>query len=363
MNSKTRPMPTVRDARPTQRVLTEVQRRTVASQHRFEVIDSHTGGNPTRLVLSGVPDLSGETIGEKMSYFAEHYDWIRTAMVLEPRGGNLTSSAVLVPPCDPRADIGVFFMEACGYLPMCGSDTIGIVTMLLDSGRIRSDNGTTTVRLDTPAGLIEASARIVDGVVDDVTFVNVTAFVAALDVAVAVDGFGDVRGDVAYGGNFYVIADAAQFDLDLQSHNTAQAISIAGRLLAATNKAIHAQHPVNSLISGVTHVQFFGPAESHTADARIMVIIEPGIVDRSPCGTGTTAKVATLVQRGLMTEGDTLVHESITGQTFTGTSLGTTDLNGQAGYRVSITGRAFITAESTVIVDPRDPLAHGFLVS
>jgi proline racemase len=335
----------------------------VKAKHRFEVIDSHTGGNPTRLALSGIPEVPGKTMSEKMAYFQKNHDWIRTAMVLEPRGGNLTSSAVLVPPCDPRADIGIFFMEPFGYPPMCGSDTIGLVTMLIESGRIPAAQPTTTVRIDTPAGLVEATARVSAGVVEDVTFANVTAFVAALDAEITVDGYGSVTADIAYGGNFYVIADAAQFGLTLQAHDTAPAIAAARSLLAAANDIISAQHPVDRTIKGITHVQFFGPAHSEGADARIMVIIEPGIVDRSPCGTGTTAKVATLMQRGLMAVGDTFTHESVTGGRFTGTAVETTALGDQKGYRVAITGQAYITAESTIIVDPRDPLGHGFLVN
>lgn len=334
----------------------------MSRRHSFRVIDSHTGGNPTRLVLSGVPPLLGANVAEKMKFFEAHHDWIRTAMVLEPRGGNLTSSAVLVPPSDPRADIGVFFMEAFGYLPMCGSDTIGLVTMLVESGQVPISGAETVVRIETPAGLIEATAHVVGDVVEKVTFVNVPAYVAALDTQMNVPGFGSVVVDVAYGGNFYVIADARQFGLTLDAHATAPALAAAGPLLAAANTAVDARLPGNPAIRGITHVQFFEPSARPDADARIMVIIEPGIVDRSPCGTGTTAKVATLVQRGVMTDGDTFTHESVTGQTFTGCALGDVDIAGSRGHRVAITGSAYITAESTVIVDSRDPLGAGFFI-
>jgi proline racemase len=335
----------------------------MSAQRRFDVIDSHTGGNPTRLVMSGIPDIPGRTMAEKVSYFAAHHDWIRTTMVSEPRGGNLTSSAVLVPPCDPSADIGVFFMEALGYPPMCGTDTIGLTTMLIETGHISVHGDTGTVRIDTPAGLVTATARIADGKVADVTFANVTAFVAAADTTIAVDGFGTVTADVAYGGNFYVIADARQFGVTLDSANTAPAVAAARRLLAAANRSVPVTHPIDKAIAGITHVQFFAPASGPHADARIMVIIEPGIVDRSPCGTGTTAKVATLMHRGLMSPGDTFVHESITGQTLTGTARGFTQLGDVTGYEISITGQAYITAESIIVVDPRDPLGHGFVVT
>lgn len=334
----------------------------MSRRHSFRVIDSHTGGNPTRLVLTGVPPLAGGTVAEKMKFFEAHYDWIRTAMVLEPRGGNLTSSAVLVAPTDPRADIGIFYMEAFGYLPMCGSDTIGLVTMLVESGQVPVSGPETVVRIETPAGLIEATAHVLGDAVERVTFVNVPAYVAALDAEIDVPGFGSIRADVAYGGNFYVIADARQFGVSLDASDTAPALAAAAPLLEAANKAVDAVLPGNPAIRGITHVQFFEPTDRPDADARIMVIIEPGIVDRSPCGTGTTAKVATLRQRGLMAEGDTFTHESVTGQTFTGRALGDVDIAGSRGHRVAITGTAYITAESTVIVDSRDPLGAGFFI-
>lgn len=332
------------------------------TQRHFDVIDSHTGGNPTRLVVSGIPDLPGVTMAEKVAYFEQHHDWIRTAMVLEPRGGNLTSSAVLVPPCDPRADIGVFFMESFGYPPMCGSDTVGLVTMLIESGRVPAHEPVTTIRIDTPAGLVEATARVTGGLVEHVTFVNVTAFVIALDHQLTVPGYGTVTVDVAYGGNVFVIADSAQFGLTLQPHNMATAIEASQQLLAAANASVHTEHPLDPTINEITHVQFFGDDQGHGADARIMVVVPPGIVDRSPCGTGTTAKVATLMHRGVMKEGDTFVHEAVTGGRFTGTALDTTTLGDRSGYRVSITGQAYVIAVGTVILDNRDDLRHGFLV-
>lgn len=182
-------------------------------------------------MLSGVPDLPGSTVADKMAYFRDHHDWIRTAMVLEPRGGNLTSAAMLVPACHPGADIGVFFMEPFGYPPMCGNDTVGLVTMLIDSGQIAASGDSATV-------LVEATARIVDGIVRDVTFNNVTAFVTARDGKIEVPNFGIISADVACGGNFYVIADAAQFGLTLEATNTSAAITAAEQLLTAANAAI-----------------------------------------------------------------------------------------------------------------------------
>ena len=250
-----------------------------------------------------------------------------------------------------------------GYLPMCGSDTIGLVTMLIDSGSIPITGAQTVVRIDTPAGVIEATATVDNGRVEEVTFVNVPAFVAALDIPLNVGDFGEILIDVAYGGNFYAIADARQFGLDLMANHTAPAVAIAHHILVAANDALDVVHPESPDIKGINHVQFFMPPLGDRADARVMVVIEPGIVDRSPCGTGTTAKIATLMARGLLRIGEPFTHESVTGETFTGRALGRADVGGGDGYFVAITGRAYIIAEATMIIDPRDPLRHGFLVN
>ena len=181
------------------------------ADHVFKVVDLHAGGAPTRLVLSGIPPLDGATAMDKMQYFATHHDWIRRSLVMEPRGGGLTSAVVLTAPSRPDADVGAFFMEAHGYLPMCGSDTISTVTALVETGQIAISGPETPVRLDTPAGLITATAHVVDGRVSSVTFVGAPAFCALSGVHVEVPGFGSVLVDVAYGGNFSVIADSTIF--------------------------------------------------------------------------------------------------------------------------------------------------------
>jgi len=191
------------------------------ADHAFKVIDAHAGGAPSRLVFSGIPPLIGQTPMDKMRYFEAHHDWIRRSLVLEPRGGNLTSAIVVMPPSRPDAHLDAFFMEAHGYLPMCGSDTISTVTALIETGQVPSTGEQTVVRLNTPAGLIEATAHIDDGRVAEVTFVGAPAFCAWSEKSVDVPGFGSVTVDIAYGGNFYVIAEASQFDVTLEAHHTA----------------------------------------------------------------------------------------------------------------------------------------------
>lgn len=330
------------------------------ADHAFKVIDVHAGGAPSRLVFSGIPPLSGETTMEKMRDFAAHHDWIRRSLVLEPRGGALTSAVVLVPPSRPDAHVGAFFMEPHGYLPMCGSDTISTVTALIETGQVAATGAETVVRLDTPAGLIEATAHVADGRVADVTFVGAPAFCTISEQQLVVPGVGSVTIDVAYGGNFYVIADAAQFDLRLDGHNTGPAVAVAHQLREAVNATFEVAHPVIPDVRGVTHVQLFSEPERESDPTRIMVVIPTGNVDRSPCGTGTTAKVATLFARGKLALGQPFVHQSVTGAAFTGRAVESTMVGATPACRVAITGTAFITADATVYVDRADALAEGF---
>jgi len=330
------------------------------ADHVFKVIDVHAGGAPSRLVYSGIPQLVGETMMEKMRYFEAHHDWIRRSLVLEPRGGSLTSAVVLMPPSRSDAHIGAFFMEAHGYLPMCGSDTLATVTALVETGQVAATGAETVVRIDTPAGLIEATAHVDGGRVTEVTFVGAPAFCVLSQQDLEVPGFGSVTVDVAYGGNFYVIADAAQFDVPLEALNTGPAVAVAHHLRDAVNAAFQVEHPVIPDIRGVTHVQLFTKPERASEPTRIMVIIPTGNVDRSPCGTGTTAKVATLFGRGELSLGQPFVHQSVTGARFTGRAVESTTAAAMPACRVAITGSAFVTADATIYVDHADVLAEGF---
>jgi proline racemase len=298
-----------------------------------------------------------------MLYFKAHHDWIRRTLVLEPRGGSLTSGVVLLEPSLPEADVAAFFMEAHGYLPMCGSDTISTVTMLIETGQIAATGPRTTVRLETPAGLIEATAQVEEGHVTAVTFVGAPAFCALSQKQLEVPGFGSVTVDVAYGGNFYVITDAAQFDLKLEAMNTWPAVAVAQELCAAVNAAYDIQHPEIAQIRGVTHVQLFREPPEQGGATPVMVIIPTSNVDRSPCGTGTTAKVATLHSRGQLGLDEPFVHRSVTGAQFTGRAVETTRVGNSPAVRVAITGTAYLIADATIYVDRDDELAQGFQIA
>jgi proline racemase len=333
------------------------------AEHVFRTIETHTGGNPTRIILSGVPPLAGETMLRKMLEFERRLDWIRTALMFEPRGHSVMSGCVLTAPCDPAADMGVIFIEASGYLPMCGHDTIGLCTALVETGAVPITTPVTEIKLDTPAGLVEARVRITDGRAAEVSFVNAPSFLLHRDVEIELPPYGKVVADIAYGGNFYAIIDASQVALTLELAHTAEAIGLAKVLRSAFDEAVEVRHPTLPDIRGLTHIQYFSPPASPDADARILVIIRPGGADRSPCGTGTCAKVAALVARGELEMGEDFIHESITGSFFRARAVERAKAGDIPAVRVEVTGSAYLTGESTFVLDPADPMRHGFLVA
>lgn len=328
------------------------------NRHVLRVIDAHGGGNPTRIITGGVPRLAGNTVAAQQDDFEQRFDYLRTAVTLEPRGGALTSSAVLVPPADPLADLGAFFMEPFGYPAMCGSDTISLVTALIETGQIPVSNPTTTVRIETPAGLVTAEAQVSGQGVDSVTFTNVPGFLALADVVVHVPDHGELIVDVAYGGNFYVLVPARALGLDLAADPPTAVSRPAGFLLAAAQEQLVVQHPENPSLKHITHVMVVD--EANVPNARVQVVVPPDVLDRSPCGTGTTARVAALVAKGVLDIGGSITHTSLTGQQFAGRALERVQVGPQAGARVAITGSGHIIGDGNIYVDERDPLAHGY---
>ncbi|MEV0287693.1 MULTISPECIES: proline racemase family protein [unclassified Kribbella] len=328
----------------------------------FRTIESHTAGNPTRTVVSGVPGLSGDTMLAKMHDLEARHDWVRTALMFEPRGHSVMSGCIVLPPCDPRADVGVLYIEASGHLPMCGHDTIGLVTVLIQHDLVPVTAPATELVLDTPAGLIEAVANVQDQRVTSVTFTSTPSFLYARDVDITLPGVGTIQVDIAWGGNFYAIVDASAVGLDLADPRVGRRILLAETVRDVVNSSIAVKHPVLEGIEGVTHVQFIGPPRRTDATNLCSVVIRPGGADRSPCGTGTSARASTLVARGRLGLGEALVHESITGETFTAVPVEHVDVGGIPGVRNRITGTAYVTGTAEWTIDPRDPLRDGFLV-
>lgn len=335
----------------------------MARRHVLRVIDAHGGGNPTKIIVAGVPPLRGATVAAQQADFADRWDHLRTAVTLEPRGGALTSSAVLVPTTHPDADVGVFFMEPFEYPTMCGSDTISLVTALVETGQVPVSGDAATVRMETPAGLVTAQARVSADGVESVTFTNVPGFLALADVELQLSDHDALVVDISYGGNFYVLVPARALGLDLATHAPTRVARVAGDVLAAAKEQLHVAHPTHPSIDQITHVMVYDEHSKESRDARVQVVVPPDVLDRSPCGTGTTARVAALVEKGMVTLGESLSHTSLTGQSFTGRAIGRVDLGGRPGTSVAITGSGHVIGDGNVYLDARDPLAHGFSVT
>lgn len=324
------------------------------------VIDTHTGGNPTRTVTSGAPELVGRTMTEKMVYMSEHHDDFRRALMLEPRGHEVMSGCVLTPPCDESADIGVVFIETGGYLPMCGHDTIGLCTALIEGGLLPASKD--VIRLDTPAGLVEARLDMDQGKVKQVSFTNVASFLYRKDVSIAVEGLGDIALDIAYGGNFYGLVDARPLRLPLVPHRASEIVRLAVQIREAVNRQIEVVHPEIPVIRGLTHIEFYSDPASPEAHCRNAVVVPPGGIDRSPCGTGTSAKVAALYAKGELSQGQEFVHESIVGSLFRAKVLKETTAGGLPAVIPQIAGSAWITGFHQFVLQDQDELGRGFFL-
>ncbi|WP_312474225.1 proline racemase family protein [Neobacillus sp.] len=327
----------------------------------FTTIDTHTGGNPTRTVISGLPELVGATMSEKMLYMKAEYDWIRKLLMNEPRGHDVMSGALLTAPCHPEADIGVIYIETGGYLPMCGHDTIGVCTALVESGLIHIQEPVTSLKLDTPAGLVEVNIAVAGGKAKEVSFCNVPAFLLK-SVSVDVEGIGLVDADIAYGGNFYAIIDAKSLGLELIPENASMIIEKAITIRNTINEKTDIVHPTYPFIRGLTHVEFFTDPTHKDADVKNTVIVPPGGIDRSPCGTGTSAKLAVLYANQEISIGEEFVHESIVGSLFRGTILETTSVESVEAVVTKITGSAWLMGMHRFFYHEEDPLKEGFLL-
>lgn len=327
----------------------------------FHTIDTHTGGNPTRTVLSGLPKLRGSTMSEKMLHMKNEYDWIRKFLMFEPRGHDVMSGALLVEPCHPEADVGVIYIETGGYLPMCGHDTIGFCTALVEAGLIPVVEPYTNLTLDTPAGLVKVQIKVEQGEAKEVTFCNIPAFLLK-SVRVKVEDIGEIDCDIAYGGNFYGIIDARKIGLELTTENASNIIQTAVKIRDKINETADVIHPEHSFIKGLTHIEFFTDPTHPEANCKNTVIVPPGGIDRSPCGTGTSAKLATLYAHNEIEMGERFIHESIVGSLFKAKIIETTTIKNYEAVITEITGSAWVTGMNQFIYNEDDPLKEGFLL-
>jgi len=325
----------------------------------IHAVDSHTEGMPTRVVTGGVGVLPGATMAERRQWFIDNNDDLRTFLMCEPRGHASMSGSILQPPTRPDADYGVLFIEVSGLLPMCGHGTIGTATVLVETGMVPVVEPVTTIRLDTPAGLVEARVAVQDGRARSVTIRNVPSFALALDQTVEVPGLGGVAYDMAFGGNFYAVVDLEKVGLPFERAAKQQLLDAGLAIMAAINEQNRPQHPERPDISGCHHVYLKAPG-STAEHSRHAMAIHPGWFDRSPCGTGTSARMAQLHARGELALDTDFVNESFIGTTFTGRLVERTTVGGLDAVVPTITGRAWVTGTGQYMLDPDDPFPAGF---
>ena len=329
---------------------------------RFFCIDGHTGGCPIRLVTGGAPALTGNNMLEKRQHFMESYDWIRTGLMFEPRGHDMMSGSMLYPPHDPANDVAILYIETSGCLAMCGHGTIGTVTMAIEEGLVQPKTPG-HLRLETPAGLVIAHYKKEGNKVKSVKLINVPSFLHSEGLEIESDMLGKITMDVSYGGNFYGIIDPQPNFPGISQFKAADLIRIGCELRTKMNEHYPFVHPEDERINGLSHIQFTDVPQSETSDGRNAVLVGNNALDRSPCGTGTSARLAQLFSKGLLKEGETYINESYIGSQFIGTIESVTEVGGKTAIIPSIEGWACITGYNTILIDPEeDPYALGFQV-
>jgi proline racemase len=322
-------------------------------------VDSHTEGMPTRVITGGVGVIPGATMNDKRLHFIEHLDDIRLFLMNEPRGHPAMSGAILQPSTRPDAEWGVIYIEVSGCLPMCGHGTIGVATVLVETGMVEVVEPVTTIRLDTPAGLVIARVAVTDGHADSVTIENVPSYSVRLDATVEVPGYGTVPYSLAFGGNFYAMVDLDAVGLEFDRSQQQEILAAGLSIMAAINDTDPPRHPTIDGVDHCHHVEFIAPG-SDAAYSRHAMAIYPGWFDRSPCGTGTSARMAELWARGELALDTDFVNESFIGSKFTGRLIRETTIEGIPAVIPTITGRAWVTGIGQYLLDPTDPFPTGF---
>jgi 4-hydroxyproline epimerase len=328
----------------------------------FFCIDAHTCGNPVRLVAGGGPILQGKNMSEKRQHFLTEFDWIRKGLMFEPRGHDMMSGSILYPPCDPENDIGVLFIETSGCLPMCGHGTIGTVTIAIEHGLVTPKIPGKLI-LETPAGIVHVDYKQEGKKVKSVKLKNVKAYLAAENISATCPELGELVFDVAYGGNFYAIVDPQKSFPGLEHYKAEQLIGWARELRKEINKKYSFVHPENPTINGCSHILWAGKTIDPKSTARNAVFYGDKAIDRSPCGTGTSARLAQWFAKGKVKQGEDFIHESIIGSKFIGRIEEVTELAGKPAIVPSVEGWARVYGLNTITIDAEDdPYAFGFQV-
>ena len=328
----------------------------------FRTIETHTLGQPTRNVVSGFRHVPGKTMQEKFEYMRENEDWFRKVLMFEPRGSEIMSGTLITEPCTPGTDVGVLYFEASCWMPMCGHDTMGVSVALIEAGLVDVTEPITEIKLDTPAGVVTVEAKVIDGVVEEVSFVNAPALVLNRNVEVDTAEFGKLNMDISWGGNVYAILPAEKVGLTITPENSGEFTRIARSIAKDINEQVIVRHPELPFVDQVTHVEFSGPAKSADADIQNVVVALPKVIDRSPCGTGTSAKAALLYAEGKLAVGESFVHESVIGSKFKCEIVEETEVGGIKAIVPKITGNACVIGFATWVLDPKDPFPEGFLL-
>lgn len=326
-------------------------------------MDAHTCGNPVRVVAGGGPNLVGENMSEKRQHFLREFDWIRKGLMFEPRGHDMMSGSILFPPHDPQNDFAILFIETSGCLPMCGHGTIGTITIAIEEGLI-SPKLPGKIRMEAPAGLVEIEYKQTGKKVEWVKLVNVKSYLAAENLTIDCPGLGEITFDVAYGGNYYAIVDPQERFRGLQHFTAGQIIQFSQVVRKRINEKYPDLfiHPENETIRDVSHMMWTGEPLDTTSSGRNAVFYGDKAIDRSPCGTGTSARMAQLFAKGELKMGEPFVHESFIGSKFVGKVEQESSLAGKLAIVPSIQGWAQVTGYNNIIIDDDDPYAHGFQV-
>ena len=325
----------------------------------IQTVDSHTEGNSTRVITGGYPIPPGKTLREKQEYLWRHDDGLRRMLNFEPRGHAMMCSVLLMPPIDPAADFSVVIMEQDEYVPMCGHCILGTATTVVSIGMIARTEPVTKVALETPAGMVHCEVEVKDGKVGAASFVNVESFLLHDGATIQVPGLGALTIDVAYGGDFYAFIDADSLGLDLVPANDAAIVAMANRIIPEVGKQLAIRHPLRPEINRC-YQTLFTSAKTTTGDVKQTIVAPPGALDRSPCGTGTSARVAQMVTKGKLGNNRTLKFEGVLGTCFTGQAVSQERRDGVLYVRPRVGGRVYLTGFHQFILDPDDPLPKGF---
>ncbi|NND80528.1 MAG: 4-hydroxyproline epimerase [Maribacter sp.] len=329
----------------------------------FTCIDAHTCGNPVRVVAEGGPELKGGSMSEKRQHFIKEYDWIRKGLMFEPRGHDMMSGSIFYPPSNPENDFGILFIETSGCLPMCGHGTIGSITIGIEEGLLEP-KVPGKIRMETPAGLVQVEYKQSGSKVDWVRLTNVKSYLAATDLVIDCEGLGELVFDVSYGGNFYAIVDSQKNFSGIQDFTAGKLIHYSQEIRDKINIKYPGMfiHPEDETINGVSHILWTGEPIAQEATARNAVFYGDKAIDRSPCGTGTSARMAQWYAKGKLKLGEEFIHESFIGSQFIGKVEQETILNDMPAIVPSIQGWARIYGHNTITIDDDDPYAHGFQV-